>query len=48
MGVMTRDMQKKLFPDPPKTARTYRSKSGKKSYAGTRFLKQTQNLVCID
>ena len=45
MGVMAREVQQRLFRNAPKSARTYKTKDGRKGYAGTKFLKGTQNLV---
>ena len=44
MGVMSREIQIKLFGKAPKTARTYKNKAGRKAYVGSKFLKGTQNL----
>ena len=45
MGVMAREVQQSQFRNAPKSARTYKTKDGRKGYAGTKFLKGTQNLV---
>ena len=47
LGVMTREMQRRLFAHAPKSAKSYRSRDGKKSYVGTKFLKHTQTLVLV-
>ena len=47
LGVMTREMQRRLFAHAPKSAKTYKSRDGKTSYVGTKFLKHTQTLVLV-
>ena len=47
LGVMTREMQRRLFAHAPKSAKSYRSRDGKKSYVGTKFLKHTQTFVLV-
>ena len=41
LGVMAKEYQEKHFRHGAKSARTYRSKSGRKAYHGTKFLKRT-------
>jgi hypothetical protein len=47
LGVMTREMQRRLFAHAPKSAKSYKSRDGKTSYVGTKFLKHTQILVLV-
>lgn len=47
LGVMTREMQRRFFAHAPKSAKSYKSRDGKTSYVGTKFLKHTQILVLV-
>lgn len=44
LGVMAQEFRKKHFNHQAKSARVYKTRSGKAKYHGTRFLKGTQTL----
>ena len=45
MGILAKETQQKLSQHERQSTKKYVNRKGKKAYAGTRFLKGTQNLV---